>query len=93
MKLFDLIKLFQWPDYELELRADTSDSEISQLWRGKMSDFAKENPINEGPYSQAKDSHLGNYQVREIEADDGEEDLITVCIKGRAKAEFYEEGE
>jgi hypothetical protein len=93
MKLFDLIKLFKWPDYKLEVRADTSDSARSQLWYGNLADFAKENPINDGPYSQAKDNHLGNYQVRETEANDGKEDLITVYIKGRTKAEFYEEGE
>lgn len=91
MKLIDLVELFNWPDYKLEVFADTSDSARSFIWAGKMADFAKENPINDSPYSQAKDNHLGNYRVREIEVNDGEEDMISVTIEGRSKSEFYEE--
>ena len=91
IKLYELIEFFKWSGYDLDIRANTNKIAVDSIWRGKMSDFKKKDPVNESPYSKARNNHLGNYWVREVESNDGEEDLITVYIEGRSESEFYEE--
>lgn len=73
----------------IDVRANTDEMTIGCVWYGTLGNFLKKRPTNNSEHSRAEDNCLENYTVTEAEIDDGEENLLTVYIKGRSGYEFY----